>query len=132
MGPGKVSHGVSAQGEQRAARLIVEDVMKQVKKQRVAMSAALALACLTWAAPGMADRLAFEGRVMAPSCPAASAGSGGYQYCQSSGGSGLARPTSAFTQQASALPSHSDIAMLDYFAQRPDGGTKVLVTRDYE
>jgi len=109
--------------------------MKEVKKLRVAISAALALSCLTLAASSLADSLTFEGMIVEPSCdavPSSPQVPAGYQYCPSFGGAAQVMATSVYSQQMSKLPSHSDIALLDHFAQRPDGGTKYLVTRDYE
>jgi hypothetical protein len=124
-----------AQGERYAVRHFVEDVMKPVKKWRVASRATLALSCLTWAAPGVASTVVFEGSVQVSTCappPASTPVRTGSPFCRAPGAVTQAGASSAFTEQTSTLPMHSDIAMLDYFAQRPDDGTKVLVTRDYE
>jgi hypothetical protein len=40
-------------------------------------------------------------------------------------------PRAVYVEQTSMATDQTGVAMLDYFADRPDGGRKAVVTRQY-
>lgn len=72
--------------------------------------------------------LIFSGRVVQEACSSGLAPlvtRGGERSC----GSGSSR--AAFVENTAIARDATGVAMLDYFADRPDGGRKLVVTRQY-
>jgi hypothetical protein len=72
-------------------------------------------------------RLSFTGSVVQEACDTGAplSAQGGDRSC----GSGSSR--AAYTENTASAQHATGVAMLDYFADRPDGGRKVVVTRQY-
>ncbi|WP_267226156.1 hypothetical protein [Dyella silvae] len=80
-------------------------------------------------AQGAAGRLVFEGSVVQDGCNADVPLWGAQGGVRSCGTSPAAR--AEYVEHTARATSETGMAMLDYFAGRPDGGTKYLVTRQY-
>jgi len=72
-------------------------------------------------------RLSFTGSVVQEACHAGAPL--GVQGSERSCGSGSSR--AIYTENTATAQHATGVAMLDYFADRPDGGRKVVVTRQY-
>jgi hypothetical protein len=72
--------------------------------------------------------LIFTGRIVQEACssgPAPLGTTAGEHSC----GSGSSR--AVYTENTAIARNTTGVAMLDYFADRPDGGRKLVVTRQY-
>ncbi|MGO4504976.1 MULTISPECIES: hypothetical protein [unclassified Dyella] len=72
--------------------------------------------------------LIFSGRVVQEACSSGLAPLG-TNGAEASCGSGSSR--AAFVENTAIARNTTGVAMLDYFADRPDGGRKLVVTRQY-
>ena len=110
-----------------------DNIAKQGKVMNTIGSIAAAglLACMM-ASQALAQEvyahLIFTGRVVQGACSSGLAplGTSGLER---SCGSGSSR--AAFVENTAIARDATGVAMLDYFAERPDGGRKLVVTRQY-
>lgn len=94
------------------------------------MAAAGLVACMamgTAVAQEGEAHLVFSGRIVQDACSSGRepATQGGERSC----GKGSTR--AAFVENTAIARNATGVAMLDYFADRPDGGRKLVVTRQY-
>lgn len=97
-------------------------------KRIVAAGLAACVAATTAAAQEGDAHLIFSGRVVQEACSSGLAPLG-INGAEASCGSGSSR--AAFVENSAIARGTTGVAMLDYFADRPDGGRKLVVTRQY-
>ena len=86
------------------------------------------MAAATAAAQEGYAHLIFSGRIVQEACSSGVAPLG-INGAEASCGNGSSR--AAYVENTAIARDTTGVAMLDYFADRPDGGSKVVVTRQY-
>lgn len=104
------------------------DSMKRISLLGV-MGAASLMAAPAAVASGGYARIVFTGAVVNDACPSGTpliGPRGGMGVCTLAGAA-----RAVYVEQTSMASDYSGVAMLDYFVERPGGGRKLVVTRQY-